>query len=97
MCRPVLAVEVLGPEILVVGEVADYQAVYTPTDTTWPLTVTWSNGAVGFTASYSWTTAGTYTVTATAVSHCGMASGHQVVQVQTLWYRVYLPIVQRSG
>jgi PKD repeat protein len=81
LCTPVGQVEVDGPAQPPLGEITVYTATYFPPTSTLPLTITWNNGAVGSTAAYSWTSPGTYTVTATATNPCGEASGSRVLTV----------------
>ena len=66
VCRPVAGVAIAGPAALLTGEPGVYTATYTPPDASPPLTITWSGGAAGPTAAYSWTAPGVYTVTVTA-------------------------------
>ena len=81
LCTPVEQVEIDGPAQPPLGEVVVYTATYFPPTSTIPLTITWNNGAVGFTAAYSWTAPGTYTVAATATNPCGEANASKVLTV----------------
>ena len=52
--------------------------------------------AITATAAYSWTTAGTYTLSVTATNACGMGQGNLVVQViETVPYVRMLPIIPK--
>ena len=81
VCQPVVEVIPQGPIWLLVGATALYSATYTPPTATQPVTLTWDNGTIGFSAAYSWTQPGAYTVTVTATSWCGAVSGTLPVQV----------------
>ncbi len=69
-CVPVGGVALSGPVRLPVGLSGLYSTAYTPPSATLPITLSWSNGAVGSTAAYSWTVAGTHTVAVTATGPC---------------------------
>jgi hypothetical protein len=73
VCQPVEGVTIGGPVELVTGQVAQYTAVYTPSNASPPVDLTWDNGTMGPTAAYSWTLPGDYMVMATATNPCGEA------------------------
>ncbi len=82
VCRPLSGVALSGPDVLPVGQVADYTASPEPWDASPPLTYTWSNGTLGSTAAYSWTETGRHTVTVTATNLCsGPLTGRLGVEV----------------
>jgi PKD repeat protein len=96
-CHPVTGVDVNGPLSLFVGRAGTYQATVQPITATSPITITWDNGTVGPTATYSWTMTGTYTLTITATNACGTAQGALPVEVieAPLW-SVYLPVIVKD-
>ena len=96
VCRPVAGVAIAGPAALLTGEPGVYTATYTPPDASPPLTITWSGGAAGPTAAYSWTAPGVYTVTVTATNPCGEAHAAYTVTVCRPAWRVYLPLVETA-
>jgi hypothetical protein len=97
VCQPVTGASVAGPTALRTGEPGLYTATYTPPDATFPVTLTWDNGAIGPTAAYSWSVPGTYTLTVTATNACGGPhTASQQVAVLAEWsYHVYLPLLER--
>jgi carboxypeptidase T len=80
-CVPVQEVDIAGPDTLLLGQEGTYTAAYAPITATQPVTFTWDNGTVGDTAVYSWTTAGVYTIAATATNECGAAGDTLTVTV----------------
>jgi hypothetical protein len=71
LCQAVSSVEIDGPGVLLVNEVGTYMATWSPPDATTPVTVTWDDGTQGYTATYSWSGVGLYTITVTATNRCG--------------------------
>ncbi len=96
-CRPVEIVTVSGPGSLGVGEWGTYTATALAPTATLPITLTWDNGTVGATAVYGWARPGTYTITVVAANGCSEVQGMIRVIVAPGPYRVYLPLVVRSG
>jgi len=80
-CQPVESVTVEGPASLPIGREGLYTATITPPTATLPLTVMWNNGTLGTSAVYSWTAAGTYSVTVGAFNRCGGMSDTLSVEV----------------
>lgn len=80
-CIPVSGASVTGPDRVPIGVQGDYAATYTPPEATTPVLYAWNNGASGVTAAYSWTLAGSYSVTVTATNACGRAQGALAVEV----------------
>jgi hypothetical protein len=70
-CTPVSGVIVSGSASLEPGETGTYTA--TAPAATMPVTLTWDNGTVGPSASYSWPDPGSYTLQVTATNGCGQA------------------------
>ncbi len=96
-CQPPASVDITGPAQLRRGQVAPYLAAVLPITSSPPLSITWSNGAVGLSAAYSWTVTGTYTVSATIANACGQAQGaRQIVVAGSLPYEVALPFLARN-
>jgi hypothetical protein len=93
VCQTVEVVTVTGPAELAIEQEGTYIATYTPTETTYPVTLSWDNGTVGDTAVYSWTRPGVYVLTATASSACGET--HQPFTV-TVAAQIYLPLVGKN-
>ena len=96
-CQPLTGAHVVGPSSLLAGQSGTFQAVAEPITASLPLTVTWDNGSSGPTASYSWPTTGTYTLTMTATNPCGIEQGGSFqVSVLAEWpYAAYLPLLSR--
>jgi hypothetical protein len=84
VCQPLEQMGITGPTDLLVGQSRDYAATYTPPTATQPLTLTWSNGSIGPTATYSWTLPGHYPVTVTATNPCAQVEGTLHVTVCSL-------------
>ena len=97
MCDPVDQISVQGPAGLYVSELGIYTASHAPLTATLPVSFTWDNGTVGTTAVYSWTLPGTHTLTVTVTNPCGQAVGTFAVKVDMVPYRIYFPLVVRSG
>jgi fibronectin-binding autotransporter adhesin len=96
-CDPVETVTVEGPASLRVGETGVYSATYAPITATLPVTLTWGDGTVGATATYSWTLPGTYTLTVTATNPCGEAVASFPVEVsEEAMYWIFLPLVVKD-
>ena len=70
LCAPVEGVSITGPEELLVGESGLYTATYTPPTATVPV-ISWDNGTLGPTATYSWTVPGSYSIAVSATNSCG--------------------------
>jgi hypothetical protein len=81
LCKSLTGVGVSGPEVLPVGQPADYTAVPIPWSATPPVTVTWDNGTVGLTATYSWPETGWQTIAVTATSRCDSEAVHGALDV----------------
>ncbi len=95
-CQPLEGVAIAGPLALLVDRPGTYRAVEEPLTASLPITFSWSNGAVGPTAAYSWSAVGRYTATVTATNRCGEATGTLGVRVLEEWpHHVYLPLVGR--
>lgn len=94
-CQPLSGVGVGGPLALLVDQGGTYRATARPVTATLPLTITWSNGGAGPTATYSWATTGTHTLTVTATNLCGVVQVASLpVRVWADWpYKVHLPLV----
>ena len=87
-----------GPASLRVRDTGVYSATYAPITATLPVTLTWGDGTVGATATYSWTLPGNYTLTVTATNPCGEVVGRFPVEVNAEpIYRIYLPLVVRDS
>ncbi len=69
-CVAPSSVRISGPDRLPTGIVGLYTATVAPPTATLPL-LAWDNGHIGPTTTYSWTTAGLYTLTVTATNGCG--------------------------
>jgi hypothetical protein len=95
-CIPVTGAQISGPQTIGTGVTGVYTASYAPENATRPLTVTWDNGAVGFTAAYSWTAPGSHVITATVEGPCNHVQASLMVEVRPT-YRAYLPLVRRTG
>jgi hypothetical protein len=93
VCQPVEQVELNGPAYLAVNQIGVYTTAYAPITATEPVSFSWSSGAVGPSAVFSWTVGGTYTVAVTATSACGQLSRSMSVLVPD---PVYLPLVSRG-
>jgi PKD repeat protein len=99
VCEPVVEVTCAGPPSLLVDEEGVYTATAAPITATLPITYTWDNDTVGPTAVYSWTAAGTYTLTVTATNACGQAVTSVLIQVSAPpepTYEIFLPIIVRD-
>jgi PKD repeat protein len=99
VCQPVEDVTVNGPGNLLTKEVGFYTAICTPTIATLPVALTWDNGTVGPTATYSWTVPGTYTLIVTATNFCldtCVVTETMNVVVADRLYPIYLPLVMGS-
>jgi hypothetical protein len=83
-CQPLLGVKAAGPQTLVVGQEGTYFPQTDPLTASRPLTVTWSNGATGPSAAYSWTMTGTYTVSLAATNACAAAPSQDSMAVQVI-------------
>jgi len=81
VCQEVEAVTITGTTFLLTRQTGVYTASYAPPDATPPVSLTWSNGAVSATTSYSWTWPGMYSVTVTATNLCGQISATLAVTV----------------
>ncbi len=79
--QPLTAVQVDGPGLVAIGETSWYTATYAPPSATPPVTLTWSSGAIGPTAAYSWGEPGWYPVTVTATNPCSTVTATRVVHV----------------
>ncbi|MBN1921858.1 MAG: hypothetical protein JW892_11470 [Anaerolineae bacterium] len=94
--QPLTELTIDGPAELRAGEVGTYTVTPSPLSATLPLTTTWSNGTVGATSVYSWTTTGVYTITVTAQQvHGAVQSASFVVSVPQ--YRLFMPLILRGG
>ncbi len=82
-CNALGQVGLAGPSTLAVGETGLYTASYAPLTATQPVTLTWSNGTVGFTAAYSWSLPGRYTVTVVAANECSTLQAALAVLVES--------------
>ncbi len=80
-CRPPAAVEIRGPAAAPLGVGTLYTASITPLTATLPVQYAWDNGAVGPTAVYTWTAAGTATLAITATSLCAAVTATRAVTV----------------
>jgi len=87
---PLSSVSVQGPESVGAGQSSVYSAVIAPENAFEPITITWSNGASGPTAAYSWSQQGTYPVSVTARNSVSLVTGAITV---TVWKQTYLPVV----
>jgi hypothetical protein len=97
-CVELTGATVSGPEEVLLGETATYTVTLAPPEATGPIDILWSNGAISYTATYSWTTPGTQTVVVTA-TNCGgsaVVTGTIEVEVTQPLHRIYLPIVVRN-
>ncbi|MBN1262142.1 MAG: choice-of-anchor J domain-containing protein [Anaerolineae bacterium] len=93
--RPLTDVVVNGPARLTPGEAGVFTVAPTPVDATLPVTYTWTGGALGATATYSWTVKGIYTVTVTAEQVYGAVVTRDVV-VEVATFDLFLPLVFRD-
>jgi PKD repeat protein len=96
-CTALTGIALAGPARLPAGQEGTFAATPEPPTATQPILYRWSNGSSATTAVYSWTLAGTYTVTITATNCLGVVVQAGVpVQV---WpeYRIYLPVVLKPG
>ena len=95
VCQPLETAAISGPVSLTVGESGQFTVTYAPLSATLPVTVSWDNGATGFSAVYSWTAPGTYTITATLSSPCSEVFATFLVQVAPASSPplIYLPLV----
>ena len=95
VCQPLETAAISGPVSLTVGESGQFTVTYAPLSATLPVTVSWDNGATGFSAVYSWTAPGTYTITATLSSPCSEVFATFLVQVSPASSPplIYLPLV----
>jgi uncharacterized repeat protein (TIGR01451 family) len=83
-CEAVQTAAISGPVVLAVGQEGLYSASYAPPTATEPITITWDNGTLGSSATYSWTVPGNYTVAATVSNPCGQAPTALAVTVTSL-------------
>jgi hypothetical protein len=112
-CQPAEGAQISGPPVWVIGRPASYRAEAEPITTSPPISFAWDTGrsfgtagnfsfveiagASSLTATYSWATTGTYTLTVTATNPCGQAQGSYSVRVLAEWpYKFYLPLVPRN-
>ncbi len=96
-CISLTGVTISGPASLQVGEEGTYLAVIAPPTATNPAYL-WNDGSTGWSAVYSWTTAGTYTVAVTASNCLNVAVDDSlVVTVGAAQHRIYLPLIVRAG
>jgi hypothetical protein len=94
VCQLLEELTLHGPIQLPSGKTGTYNASYAPENATLPLTATWDNGTVGFTAVYSWTMPGHHTITVTVAGPCNRVRASLTIEVRPL-YQVYLPILHR--
>ena len=95
-CISLTGVSIAGPASLLPGEEGIYLAMPEPISATAPAYL-WSNGSTTASAVYSWTLPGRYTVTVTATNCLNViVRGHLPVLVRPV-FRIYLPLVLRSG
>jgi hypothetical protein len=73
-CYPLVGAQINGPTYLSPGSTGLYTATYSPPTATLPVTITWDNGTVGPTATYSWTVPGLYAITVTVANRCSQVS-----------------------
>jgi hypothetical protein len=88
---PLSSVNIQGLEIVGIGQDSRYTAVTAPVDAFEPITITWSSGATGPSASYSWSQPGTYPISVTARNPVSLVTG---VMTVTVYNRSYLPVIQ---
>ncbi len=96
VCQPLTALVVGGPTTLAPGQIGTYTTTYSPGNASLPVTISWSNGMTGPSATYSWSMPGTYQVSATATNACGQAQGSITVEVQSTAFNVYLPLIVKK-
>ncbi len=98
--NPPGSVTLSGPMTATVGTPTTFTATV-PTTSTTPITYTWQatgqssvvhTGGVNDTVVFTWTTAGTKTITVTAANAAGSATATRTV---TVMGRIYLPLVRR--
>ncbi len=82
-CTPITGVIIGGPRYLATGEVGSYAASPDPASASEPIQYSWDDGGSGTTNTYSWSTAGRYTIAITANNACSSASGTLEVLVTT--------------
>jgi subtilisin family serine protease len=97
-CLGLEDVSITGPLRQFVDQPGEYSYTVFPVTATLPITVEWSNGTTGTTASYAWGATGTYTIIITATNCEGTdpVSGVLEVQVLEVDTTVYLPIILRA-
>jgi immune inhibitor A len=95
-CVSLTGVSISGPLALQVGQEGTYLATPAPPTATNPAYL-WSDGSTGDSAVYSWTQAGTYTVTVTATNCVHAVVSDSLAVVVTGEYRIYLPLIVRGG
>ncbi len=94
VCAAPTGVQINGPRTALVDAPASYEAVALAASP--PITFTWSSGASGAQAQYSWPLTGTYSIQVTASNACGAASGSLQVTVIAAWpYQIYLPLMTK--
>jgi len=97
-CDALEAVTISGPVELLAGQTGGYLATLDPPTATLPINLSWDNGTIGASATYSWTIPGDYTVVVTATNCAGLAevTGTLGVMVAPQKHYVYLPIVVKN-
>jgi hypothetical protein len=97
-CVEVSSATIAGPDALAPGETGTYSVTLEPPDATEPIDVVWSNGEAGYTAAYSWTVPGGYTivVTGTNCAATGIVTDALHVAVTEPMFYVYLPVVVKD-
>jgi plastocyanin len=101
-CTVLEEVDIAGPIEGYIDTLYTFTSVLTPSNVTEPMTHTWSPppdiGQGTISASYAWATPGGYTITLTAENCSGVVSGTHAITISAkTQYRIYLPLVLRTG
>ena len=90
----------LGPTSGYTDTLYPFSAVVTPTDTTTPITYTWSpppdSGQGSATVNYTWGIAGSQVITLTAENCGGTRTAMHAIEITAAELHVYLPLVVKS-
>lgn len=96
---PITAVHIHGPSEALTNIAVWFTADYEPDNASEPITLTWSNGTIGASVTYTWHLTGVYTVAVTGTDRCGnlVTDTQAVTVIDDDRYFVYLPLMLKTG